>query len=51
MKIPLIQENETYQFGEKLQSRELNIVLRTTETACQTCRYGFEEGCFRKSAV
>ena len=27
---------KTYHFGEKLQSRELNLVLRTTETDCQT---------------
>ena len=27
---------KTCHFGEKLQSRELNLVLRTTETDCQT---------------
>ena len=36
MKIPIIYGNEKYHFGEKLQSRELNLVLRTTETDCQT---------------
>ena len=30
MKIPMIQGNEKYHFGEKLQNRELNLVLRET---------------------
>ena len=31
MKIPIIQGNEKYHSGEKLQNRELNLVLRNTE--------------------
>ena len=36
MKIPVVYGNEKYHFGEKLQKRELKLVLRTTETDCQT---------------